>query len=128
MVVISLPAGNSSIVLECNESGWCQVYIRNGVNTYLGADSTISLKKKLRDFLDNRNALSVVGVHDGKEVGWVLCLDETHTTVYSARESECVILYMQDQDAKFFATTTISNAECDQWYSLLDPVAPEDSK
>lgn len=120
--------GNASFVLRSasaslvvtpvdpSRNDWSQIELHQGSTIRpLGAASIAYLLTYLGNFLR---------VPSPQE-RWIATISERHTTLYGAHIDEGVVIRLQDAEAQFFATITLTSGEVREWMHELSQHASE---
>jgi hypothetical protein len=118
-----LSAGDARLILEPDESDWCQVLLDlDGRRIALGADTIGVIVQRLRDALLDRLTGTASGVLNGIEVFGVLSLYERHSTLYAGDRGDRRLLFVQTEDGSLIGTLELGPDDMRRWQDQLGQV------
>ncbi len=127
---ITLSAGNSSLVIETDSSGWARCFLVEEKRTYLGADSIEIVLTRLRDAVDTRKPLDCPDGWEleGLPVAWRLSLAEVHHVLYVGEDEADRVLFWQNartSPVSIAGVMRLSPAQHQQWVQALSEALTE---
>lgn len=119
-MVTVLFAEAARLILESDESDWCQVMLDfDGRQIALGADTRSVIVERLGGALLDQLKGTPSGVLEGVDVQWVLSLAERHFTLYAGDRGDRRLLFVQAEDGSLIGSLSLGPEHLRRWQKAL---------
>lgn len=118
--IIELKASGKSIIIQGKKAEkWYEVSLINQNKKIILGYENIDIIIERFYKLFNKNILNKTGELDGKDIYWIMSLNEIHHSIYINFDNEEINMFFENSEGKIIQQMKITQFEQQEWKKIL---------